>query len=358
MRDLWLHVGLHKTGTSHLQTLLLENRDLLARSGTGMGPHQHPETGGHHPLLEAVDRDGAAAVFDQAAELPGERLVISAEDLCLRLEDAEFARALQAAAARHFRPRILIFLRRQDYLRESLYAEAAKFYAVGDITRPTEQVRYFEDHDARLRALETVFGPENVTVRIYRDDAPGTGAPNDILKDFFDAVDPGVDPALLRQGARRNVSLPRRRVLFQAQLPWAVLPDGEPRNLGLCRLLTRVLSTTGAIADDGVRCLAPPEARRAIVAPFLDGNRALVARHAIADPGEFTALPALDAAWTPPAPVSPGEAMAVLRECLSVCRRDFGPVRAARLSLELIRVFADWRLRGPAPGTGGGSGRG
>ena len=42
MRQLYLHAGLPKTGTTFLQALLLRNRAALEAAGFGFGPHMNP----------------------------------------------------------------------------------------------------------------------------------------------------------------------------------------------------------------------------------------------------------------------------------------------------------------------------
>ena len=42
MRQLYLHAGLPKTGTTYLQALFLRNRAALEAAGLGFGPHMDP----------------------------------------------------------------------------------------------------------------------------------------------------------------------------------------------------------------------------------------------------------------------------------------------------------------------------
>ena len=125
--------------------------------------------------------------------------------------------------------------------------------------------------------------------------------------------------------------------------------------------VARVLAGSSAIADDGGRFLLSPAERHALVAAHLDGNRALVGRRGIADPGGFVDLPDPDAPWTPPAPITAAEVAAVWRECLAACFRSRrNPFAAARLAAQvarLIRPVARRIAREPA-GAGRPSDRG
>jgi hypothetical protein len=50
-----------------------------------------------------------------------------------------------------------------------------------------------------------------------------------------------------------------------------------------------------------------PRERHDLVASHTAGNRALVERFAVADPGALLALPNPDTPWTPPAPIAAEE---------------------------------------------------
>jgi hypothetical protein len=309
MRELLLHIGLHKTGTTYVQHVLLANGARFAAAGLALAPFLHPSEGNHRPLvLELAARDFAPAAFDRAMDAigaaPGERLLVTAEELCntvLRYPDR--ARALRAAAERHFRPRVLVTLRRQDQLIESVFGQASRTWYSGDIR---DFATYPLDHDARLRVIEEVFGPENVTVTIYKDGG------SDVLGAFLTALGVTVDRAALAAVPPRNVSLHRRQVLFMAGLPKDTQASHE-HCYRLARGVAEALRDSDAIADDGGRYLLSPAERHALVARHQPGNRALAARHRLTDLGGFLELPDPDAPWEPPAPITAAERRAAFR---------------------------------------------
>ena len=309
MRELHLHIGLHKTGTTYIQHVLLANRDRFAAAGLTLAPFLHPRESNHYPLVRAL-RDGGFAreAFDRAldaiAEAPGEKLLVTAEELCATVMPyPERARALQAAAARHFRPRVIVTLRRQDHLQESVFGQASRTWYTGGIR---EFASYDLDHDARLRALEAVFGRENVAVSIYRE---GGG---DVLGAFLTALGVAVDRAALAPVPPRNLSLHRRQVLFMAALPKDARAKADRSYRQLARRVAEALRETDAIADDDERFLLSPAERHALVARHQAGNRALAARHGL-DAGAFLELPDPDAPWRPPAPITAAERRAAFR---------------------------------------------
>lgn len=330
MRDLYLHIGLHKTGTSYLQKLFLENRELLSESGLGLAPYMHPQSGTHHPIIAEIERQGAEAVFDAVAQTRGERVLVSAEELCVVMEDKAAARAIRDAAARHFNPKLVIFLRRQDHLKESVYAQIVKNWFVGGIL---EDEHYGYDHDARLRALEEVFGRENIVVRIYEAHR------KDLAGAFFEAIDTPLDRSRVKDVTPQNVSMNRRKLLFMSQVPKPQEFSG-PRLTFPTRFLTRVVTASPAIADDGLRSMMSPAERRDLVARHLPGNEAVVARYTIGAPGPFLDLPDPGETWAPPEPIRAAERRALYREALGTAWRRHNPFAAARLTLHLTRMFA------------------
>ena len=304
MRELNLHIGLHKTGTTYLQHVLLANRDRFQAAGLTLAPFLHPGQGNHYPLVRELGAAGfAPAAFDRAldaiAAAPGDRLLVTAEELCATIMPyPDRARALRAAAARHFRPRILITLRRQDHLQESVLGQASRTWFHGAIR---DFSSYDLDHDARLRALEAVFGPDNVTVTIYKDGG------DDVLGAFLAALGVAVDRAALAPVPPRNLSLHRRQILFMSGLPKDPRARSERSYRQLARHVAEALRDSDAIADDGGRYLLSPAERHALVARHQAGNRALVERHRLTDIGGFLELPDPDAPWAPPAPITAAE---------------------------------------------------
>lgn len=339
MRDLYLHVGPQKTGSTYLHRLLVVNAGALAEAGLGFAPYYDPGVGDHQrDFIPALRAKGAAAVMAEAAARPEPKVLVTDEDLAgFLMEPAGAGRqahALAAAARAHFRPQVIYFARRQDHLAESHVAQGAKTWFCG---RPGDYPEQGYDHDGTLRVLEEAFGPENVTVRVYRDDGP-----NDLAGAFLGALGlAAVLPRLQREVGRQNVSVHRRKTLMLAHVPknWR----GAPSRLnppGLAEIVVRAVAAGDAIAADDIRCILSPEERRALVARHLAGNRALCARHGIADPGAFVELPEPDPAWTPPAPITAGELAAVFRAAVAAAWAEQGPLAAARLSGLLPRVAA------------------
>ena len=346
VRSLYIHVGLPKTGSSAIQRFLVDNRDALLAAGLGLGPYLTLPSGKSAALRRAIADEGLPAVMAALAASPGDSIAISSEQLSSILFEAPAeAEALRDAALPHFRPVVVVFLRRQDYWHESLYAQQVKTSYADTIEAYTEMMlgKYPGDFDfdACLGRLERVFGPDNIRVRLYRD-----AGPNDVIADFLSALDlDRLDLAGARGVGRQNESPHRRKILFLSRVP---KPD--PAVQDLAAHMTRIVEKTGAIADDGQRFLLPPALRHRLVAANEAGNRALVARYGLPDDGHFTAAPGPadagpnEAGWSPPAPITPAERRAVLGEALVAAARLRGhPRYRLRIAGKVAALYSRMR---------------
>jgi hypothetical protein len=324
VRELFLHIGLHKTGTSYLQKMALENRGPLLAAGLGLAPFHDPGNGTHHPILAALERDGPEAVLRQVAAAPGERILVSAEDLAPYFADRSAAEAFRRAAEPFFRTKVFIVLRRQDFLKESVFAEEIKRWYAGDIM---DETSYDYDHDRRLRQLEDVFGRENLAVALYNDQGP-----NDLVGTLLAAAGIELDRRRLKELPPRNVTVHRRKRLLLARVPKSDATWDDPQARAAMAVIRRAIEGSGAIADDGVRWLMSPGQRHELVARHAAGNAAVVARYRIPDARGFLELPARDAPWQPPRPLDAREILAVARATLAGSLRGRGPLEGARMA--------------------------
>ena len=233
---------------------------------------------------------------------------------------------------------MLIFLRRQDYIVESRFAQSVKVTYEGDI-RDLQRAHFEDDHDRRMLQLEEIFGRDNLRLGLYRD-----GEPNDVLGSFLEMLGLA-DLELERAITPQNISMHRRKLLFLSQVPKA-----DRRAAGF---ISRVVEASSAIDADGGRFVLPPAARRDLVAQYQDANRAIVARYGIADAGRFLDLPDPAETWAPMAPITRGEIAGVFRDALRACPDGRNPLAAAAMALRVTRLFgamglrsAGWRRRG------------
>lgn len=186
-RRLILHIGTHKTGTSYLQKLFLVNRDVLAAASIGLAEPPNPETGDHHglvsvlrhELVEFLRREGdGRGRFLASLDTGHECTLLSSECLLpLLMRHPNLARACAQLVQARFDVSVVLYLRRQDYLKESVFAEVAACWYQGDIRNENH---YWYDFGAIAEQVVDAFGAEALRVGIYRDDRP-----QDIAADFL-----------------------------------------------------------------------------------------------------------------------------------------------------------------------------
>lgn len=139
---LLIHIGLPKTGTTYIQNLLFSNRDELSKQGVlyplaGLNGTGHASLSSNyvskktkkeyqkHNILTRTQkpliiRDNILYEIEQSKKTP-HTIIISAESLALTDYEcaAEFAQHYQP----YFNTRVIAYLRRQDYLAESLRSQ-------------------------------------------------------------------------------------------------------------------------------------------------------------------------------------------------------------------------------------------
>ena len=219
-RRVVLHVGLHKTGTTYLQSILRANREALAAQGVWC-----PDTS---PAMAAWDLRGRRsersrdrrqvgqwdALCTAAAESPLPTALVSAESLSL-LGPRQAARAVGGFADRA--PTVVVTCRDLGRVLVSAWQEAVKNGSVQDWTTYVAKVR---DRDARgrdpgrgfwlnhdLAAVLAVWGSAVPPGRLAVVTVPPAGAPTEtLLARFGDAAGIDVGP-LDTATARANPAL-------------------------------------------------------------------------------------------------------------------------------------------------------
>jgi hypothetical protein len=233
MSTVFLHIGTHKTGTTAIQRFLDRNRRVLARHGVC-----YPQFGSFasHPLAWAMGFSGKRVsdrqrkklrarcerVFQRqisAAMKRGHNVVLSSEAFSAFNANRPFALdELGVLLKRHHLTdvKVVCYLRRQDDLVDSIYAERTKDGRPLELDRATKiwrlnYVRFLEYFSER-------FGPENIIIRPFERTQFVDG---DLLTDFLSVL--GVD----RTDAYR-------------------LPQSKHRNFGFSRDVTTILSQCNA----------------------------------------------------------------------------------------------------------------
>ncbi len=262
--EVLIHAGIHRTGTTSLQTCLSGNRGALAAQGVDYAG----DTVHHQHLVTALKRRhaGTAELFELLETAPrGPRALLSGEDFS-SMKDLGWLKEL---AGRH-PVRAIFYLRRQDHWMMSWYNQHLKWPFDPEKSRmaPEEFLArigdfHWLDFEALVGRWEAVLGRDRVDVRIVEP-----GQVEDVIGDFLSWL--GVDEGpIARPETRINDSLPVHLL-------------GIVRHLGLYEMgpgkRQRVLAALRAALGDKMKPPATvftPEQRHAILDRFEAPNRRL-----------------------------------------------------------------------------------
>ncbi len=212
----FVHCGLHKTGTTAIQNICTNHRSLLQSQGV-----LYPETDdieiGHHNLAWEITGDSRfrpeaitrRKLRDQVVAFEG-NVVVSSEDFesVLHCTDrlVPFVRHLAETGKN---VRLVVYLRNQQEYAESLYLELLKHgyaepFATFSVTCRQGRLTYRDwtfhlNPDRVLMDLERVHGIEVIRRTYVKQAAPG-----EVVSDFLSVV--GIEPKLFGEDTARIVN--------------------------------------------------------------------------------------------------------------------------------------------------------
>lgn len=209
---LYIHIGLHKTGSTFLQFCLDANRRQLA----GLG-YAYPQVGADDParyqhlaLVRAIEAGDVAtpAGIVRDAFATAANVVLSAErfsPISARNEET-LARWLDLCRREGQDVRAIVYVRRQDLYAQSLYRHAVR-------APETRLTLTFHDYLAQrpprldywklLQPWHRLVGPGNLVVRPYER---GQWQDGDLLADFLQVIGLGGDARLQVPQSQANRS--------------------------------------------------------------------------------------------------------------------------------------------------------
>ncbi|MCR8550908.1 hypothetical protein M4578_24035 [Salipiger sp. P9] len=193
MPTLFIHTGLHKTGTTSLQKAFFDNRRVLARQGllypdTGLSPN--PGNWGHHELALALRQQESGEALWQAlraeADASGlDRVLVSSETLSHlpypRLPNAAPYRLIARIFA-GYEIRVVTYLRPQADMIAALYRHNVK--ATGerrDLFDCMAQMAPRLEYQHYLNTIALGLGDAAITLRRYLPDQLVAG---DVIADM------------------------------------------------------------------------------------------------------------------------------------------------------------------------------
>lgn len=359
-RDLILHIGQSKTGTSSIQRVLGARRKELARLGIcypaspgwanhGLLPaslvplsmlgHFHPN------LWEGMGAEARIARFrrefiaEMVALDPATRLIVISAEQCsglLTTRDA-IARLRDLLAPLASRVRVVMYLRRQDAHLASGYTQALRVAHIGPPELPMAGPERLPQYDyaRQLDDWAAVFGEAAIEPRIFERASLLHG---DAVDDFLalagiPLVVPADDP-----DRRSNLSLTPGAIDLVRALG-GMLQRQKPGLSAASPLWRRFVSVVSEVLPGPGWKPAPAQAA-AFLARFAEVNEAVRRRWLPDRPALFTEMPEAAPAGTPPPPPPPVDAAAALEAACILLAHE---LRASALR-EANQLTANGRL--------------
>ncbi len=251
----YLHLGLSKTGTSFLQSILHDpaNASYWKDHRTGVvstlfEPERHTDiTRKDYDLL--MDPDVTVSFLQSRLEstllnMPADKeTLIYSNEATGNIQDAVAAKKLIDCFRGHD-VRMILFLRRQDIRLQSAYAQAwvgidpdkEKF-----LERVFREKEYFLHYSTRLKCWSELVGKEHVWVRAYEKEQMPAG----IEKVFFDMVGVSVEDLHIPIHATANPGLTPEAIQLIGAHVHRRYPNDQPKRLSEVSRLKRLLAAKG-----------------------------------------------------------------------------------------------------------------
>lgn len=275
MRKLYLHVGVHRTGTSSTQRVLRDNFAGLLQRG-----YLYPFAAVRHDdlirrlswgLLGARDLAEDLTCRADAHPVPVENIILSDEDMSM-IKDFN----LFAPLAERFEVKVVAMMRRQDLWLESWYLQNVKWQwdaKVANLSFDAFMARQAEffwmDYAARFAHYEAVFGPGSVVAGVFeRGDMPD-GPTAAVLRLMGIA-----DPSFTGPEVHQNSSLSPLMSEFVRHLPLHRLRDPDRRYFELA-----AMAVDEDLITNGSKLLLSHEDRAAILSAHAAGNESVARQY-------------------------------------------------------------------------------
>ena len=275
MRTLYLHVGVHRTGTTSTQRFLRDNFNVLLTKG-----YLYPYGVKRHDQIVRRLANNEITAQDFAIDLTARAdkqlehitsIVISDEDISL-IEDLRIFAPLKE----YFDIKLVVALRRQDLWLESWYLQNVKWQwndALSHLTFDEFFARrtdfFWIDYAARFAHFESIFGPDAVVAGVFEKDDMPEGPIQSFLNMIGIKVRTGFGPFL-----HRNSSLSPLLSEFMRQLPLDRMAIKERTIVeAACIEVDKTLKTNGS------KLIMTAAQREIVMAEYEDSNHKTAVRY-------------------------------------------------------------------------------
>ena len=274
MRNLYLHVGVHRTGTTSTQKFFHANFNALLDKG-----YLYPFGVARHSAVVNRIKTGLLGAEDLAADLEKRMdargshvhsVVLSDEDMS-QIKDF----SIFAPLARHFDVKVVVSLRRQDLWLESWYLQNLKWQwnpSLSHLTFAEFFARrgefFWIDYATRLAEYEALFGQGSVMAGIFETSEMPDGPIGAMLNVIGITDQSGLGPKLHHNSAFSPLTSE-----FMRHLP---LDAMEPKDR---RVIERAIGIMDAgLRTNGAKLVMSHDQRLIVGAEFAASNQATARR--------------------------------------------------------------------------------
>ncbi|MCP4476131.1 MAG: hypothetical protein GY821_16545, partial [Gammaproteobacteria bacterium] len=295
-KQLYIHIGTHKTGTTAIQKFLSANSDYLLKHGVLYPGFCRP--GEHHASLvtrysrelnRAVNRiiDEKEMVllkkeFDNEVERSGaKKIILSSEELFVPLEKQQwqFIRTLCS----NYEVFVIVYFRRQDKFIISYYNQEIKYFSRTKLPLLSvlgqEQSflkELLDNYENVLSVWSDIVGDDHIAVVPYEGKIR-----NDVVTHFLEYIGIENRTEMSKPENRENISMPCTLIKLKRLINSAAEEEVSPYHTLDFMELAKWLNTLRA--SDGRKVSNPsplsPQKRREIIAQYEVVNKRIAQRY-------------------------------------------------------------------------------
>lgn len=172
MREIIMHIGRHKSGTSSLQHFLVKNENVLADLGYSYPKSMRLPRVAHHSLAEYFKNSHQRKCSDKEWMVLEEEYKLFLKEIegasKVLLSSEAFQAVKPSVVKGFFGPavNVIVYIREQFEYLISSYAQAVQNQKIA-LTLEEYEKRFFYDYSRFLRSWEEAFPTGTMTVRIY-----------------------------------------------------------------------------------------------------------------------------------------------------------------------------------------------
>ena len=212
MENLYIHIGSNKTGSTSIQSFLLNNAEDLSAQNIcfpliGLTPN-----GAHHYLAASLYNKSHPRYKSDSDFAEYSSKILDASSIHLKtIISSEFLwnldidiNALKVFSERYNNTKIIVYLRRQDEYLNSFYNSIVKTGKKGGVNSIDKiSKNFYLDYNTRLEHWAKIFGESNLIVKLYNKKYFVGG---DLIKDFCSHIDYSISTSTKFVSGIRNTS--------------------------------------------------------------------------------------------------------------------------------------------------------